>query len=103
MRGRLAISRFLIGALVFGLVTVQTQPTVRAAEPTAYPSPAPDRPTANSVPADPPSPANAPLIALPPKPPARLSSHLDSLVRAHAVANAPMSPGEQSVRAGLAP
>src|SRR4051794_22697321 len=85
MRGTSAISRFLIVAVVFGLAMLQTQPTVRAAEPTAPSSGSgPNPPAASSVPADPPLPANARLAALPPKPPAKLSSHLNDLVRATA-------------------
>jgi hypothetical protein len=69
--------------LVVGIVMVETQPTVGAAEP--------------------PPPLNVTQVTLPLKPPAKLSSHLDALVQANAAANATTSAGERSVRAGLAP
>jgi hypothetical protein len=83
---------------------VQTQPIVQAAEPASSPSgPTPNRPAAN-VPADPPVPADVPVIHLPAKSPPKLASSLDSLLQARAASNnAPMSPEQLSVRAGLAP
>jgi hypothetical protein len=92
------MSRFVLGALVLGLVAAPFQSTALAAEPTATPGgTGTNRPAASSVPADPPPPsAQLPTTS------AKLSSHLDSLVRAQATGGR-LSPNEQSVRAGLAP
>src|SRR4051812_39577768 len=87
MRWKSTVSGLLLGSLVLGMATLQTQPTAQAAD---------------SVPPDPPS-ANVRDVVLPAKPPVKLSSHLDSLVQAARTASATMSPEEKSVRAGLAP
>ena len=83
MRLRSKVAALLIGFLVLAVATAQTQPTARAAEP-------PPSATVNQV-------------AQPPKPPSKLSSHLDSLVRAVRTATRPLSPEELNVLASLAP